>query len=96
MANEAAVAWCTEVNAATHSEICAVPDDRLAVERELFGALPSLRPRIGAKPMTRKVDKLSCVRFASARYSVPNTLIGATVTVLVDDRTAAGDRTRHR
>ena len=27
----------------------------------------------------RKVDRLSCVRFGSARYSVPNRLIGATV-----------------
>ena len=34
---------------------------------------------IGPKPTTRKVDKLSCVRFGSARYSVPNRLIGATV-----------------
>jgi hypothetical protein len=36
--------------------------------------------------MTRKVDKLSCIRFGSARYSVPNRLIGTTVTVLVDER----------
>ena len=38
-------------------------------------------------PTTRKVDKLSCIRFGSGRYSVPNRLIGKTVTVLVDDRT---------
>ena len=30
----------------------------------------------------RKVDKLSCVRFGSARYSVPNRLLGNTVEVL--------------
>ena len=30
--------------------------------------------------MTRKVDRLSCVRFGSARYSVPTRLIGTTVT----------------
>ena len=48
--------------------------------------MPSLRPEIGARPTTRKVDKLSCIRFASGRYSVPNRLIGTTVTVLVDDR----------
>jgi hypothetical protein len=47
--------------------------------------LPSLRLEVGAKPTTRKVDKLSCIRFGSARYSVPNPLIGATVTVLVDE-----------
>jgi hypothetical protein len=31
--------------------------------------------------ISRKVDKLSCVRFSSARYSVPNRLIGATVLI---------------
>ena len=48
---------------------------------ELLGALPSLRLEVGPKPTTRKVDKLSCIRFGSARYSVPNRLIGTTVTV---------------
>jgi len=80
-ANEAAAVWCTEVNAATHSEICAVPADRLASERPLFGALPSLRLEVGAKPVSRKVDRLSCVRFGSARYSVPSRLIGRQVTL---------------
>lgn len=84
-ANAAATGWCEEVNAATHSEICAVPVERLEVERDLLGALPSLRIEVGPKPITRKVDKLSCIRFGSARYSVPNRLIGATVTVLVDE-----------
>jgi hypothetical protein len=37
---------------------------------------------IGPRPITRKVDKLSYVRFGSGRYSVPHRLIGATVTVL--------------
>jgi len=86
-ANTAAKAWCAEVNAVVHSEICAIPADRLETERGLLAALPSLRPEFGAKPTTRKVDKLSCIRFASGRYSVPNKLIGKTVTVLVDDRT---------
>jgi transposase len=86
-ANAAAAVWCAEVNAATHSEICAIPAVRLSTEVELLGALPSLRPEFGAKPTTRKVDKLSCIRFGSGRYSVPNKLIGKTVTVLVDDRT---------
>jgi hypothetical protein len=84
-ANEHAMSWCAEVNAAVHSEICAVPDQRLATERELLGVLPSLRLQVGPKPVTRKVDKLSCIRFGSARYSVPNALIGSTVTVLVDE-----------
>lgn len=86
-ANEAAAVWCAEVNAATHSEISAIPRERLATERGLLAELPSLRPEFGARPTTRKVDKLSCIRFASGRYSVPNRLIGKTVTILVDDRT---------
>jgi len=83
--NQAASAWCAEVNAAVHSEICAVPAERLEAERSLLGELPTLRAEFGARPTTRKVDKLSCIRFGSARYSVPNRLIGRTVTVLVDD-----------
>jgi len=82
-ANRAAAAWCTEVNAVVHSQVCAVPAERLEPERELLGALPSLRPEIGARPASRKVDKLSCVRFGSARYSVPNRLIGTSVLVTV-------------
>ena len=35
-ANRAAAAWCSEVNDAAHSEICAVPADRLAVEQPLL------------------------------------------------------------
>jgi transposase len=82
-ANAAAVAWCAEVNAAQHSEICDIPAQRLDTERELLGPLPSLRPEPGARPASRKVDKLSCVRFGSARYSVPSRLIGATVLITV-------------
>ena len=82
--NRSAAAWCAEVNANLHSEICAVPAVRLAIEWPLLGELPSLRAEFGARPTTRKVDKLSCIRFASARYSVPNRLIGRTVTVLID------------
>jgi hypothetical protein len=74
-ANAAAVGWCVGVNAAVHSEICAVPAERLIIERELLAPLPSLRPSI-ARMVTRKVDRLSCVRFASARYSVPLRFIG--------------------
>ena len=83
-ANQEAAAWCAEVNGAVHSEICAVPAERLVTERELLAPLPSLRASIG-KTVTRTVDRLSCVRFASARYSVPVRLIGSTVQVRVDD-----------
>jgi transposase len=83
-ANVEAARWCDEVNAAVHSEIMAVPAQRLDEERPLLGVLPSLRPDgIGLRPASRKVDKLSCVRFGSARYSVPNRLMGATVQVVV-------------
>jgi len=86
-ANEAAAAWCAEVNSARHSEICAVPAQRLAeVEASLLAALPSLRATIGRREL-RKVDKLSCVRFGSARYSVPNALIGAQVQLLATSTT---------
>ena len=83
-ANAAGVVWRAEVNAAVHSEISAVPDERLAVERDLLRPLPSLRARIG-KLVIRKVDRLSCVRFGSARYSVPTRHIGRQVEVRVVD-----------
>jgi len=83
-ANEAARAWCAEVNGAVHSETCAVPAERMLTERELLAPLPSLRASIG-KTVIRKVDRLSCVRFASARYSVPVRLIGTEVRVRADD-----------
>ncbi|GAA1691048.1 hypothetical protein MMUR_55380 [Mycolicibacterium murale] len=34
--------------------------------------------------MLRKVDRLSCVRYASARYPVPTRLIGTTAVVVLD------------
>ena len=79
-ANEAAAAWCAEVNGAVHSEICAVPAERLVIERDLLAPLPSLRASTG-RHVIRKVDRLSCVRFGSARYSVPVRLIGTQVGV---------------
>src|SRR6185503_11881471 len=60
---------------------------RLIVERELLAPLPSLRASIGAT-VTRKVDRLACVRFGSARYSVPTRFIGTQVRLHVEaDRT---------
>jgi transposase len=84
-ANAVAVVWCEEVNNARHSEIAAVPAQRLAeVERPLLAALPSLLPAglFGGRREFRKVDKLSCVRFGSARYSVPKRMLGTSVEVL--------------
>ena len=83
--NEGAARWCAEVNSRLHSEISAVPAERLAqTEQALLGALPSLRPTIGRREL-RKVDKLSTVRFASARYSVPNRMLGHQVEVIASD-----------
>jgi hypothetical protein len=83
--NQAAVAWCAEVNAAVHSETCAVPDARRVQEVALFKPLPPLRLQTGPEPVTRKVDRLSCVRFASARYSVPSRLIGTSAIMHQDE-----------
>lgn len=83
-ANHEALRWMAEVNAAVHSEIAAVPNERLETERELLAPLPSLRARVGTIVM-RKVNRLSCVRFGSARYSVPTTYIGRHVELHVAD-----------
>ena len=83
-ANAASGQWCAEVNGAVHSEIMAVPAERVVTERELMAPLPSLRASFG-KTVTRKVDRLSCVRFGSARYSVPVALIGQQVRLRADD-----------
>jgi len=82
--NARAKLWCVEVNSVVHSEISAIPFDRLETERQLFSPLPTLRATIG-KTVTRKVDRLSCVRFGSARYSVPNIAIGRTVELRISD-----------
>lgn len=82
--NEAAVEWCAERNGVEHSEICAVPADRLAVEIDLLRPLPMLRPRIGRAEI-RKVDKLATIRVASARYSVPSLLVGTRVEAVTYD-----------
>lgn len=82
--NQAAAAWCMEVNGVVHAETCAVPVERLSVERELLRALPALRPRIGRVEL-RTVDKLSTVRVASARYSVPSRLRGRRVEAVIFD-----------
>jgi hypothetical protein len=84
--NTAAAGWCAEVNAAVHSEIQAVPNQRLAVERDVLRALPSLRASM-RRGVTRKVDKLAAVRIGSARYSVPHLLRSRHVEVAtVEDR----------
>ena len=83
--NQAAIDWCAERNSLEHSEICAIPDDRLAVEVDLLRPLPALRPRIGRAEI-RKVDKLATIRVASARYSVPSILVGTRVEAVTYDQ----------
>jgi hypothetical protein len=84
-ANQAAVAWCAEVNTREHTQTCALPDERLVAERAVLRPLPSLRPPL-RRGEPRKVDRLATVRFGSARYSVPARLVGMTVEVAADDR----------
>jgi transposase len=83
-ANAAAKAWCAEVNDRVHSEIAAIPAQRLAVEQVVLRPLPSLRPplRIGE---ARKVDRLGMVRFGSGRYAVAQDLVGKVVEVRAED-----------
>jgi hypothetical protein len=82
--NRVAVEWCAEVNGVVHAETCAVPVEQLEIERPLLGLLPSLRPRIGHVEV-RTVDKLSTIRVASARYSVPHLLRGRRVEAVTFD-----------
>src|SRR5665647_1200506 len=81
-ANRAAREWCREVNGRVHSDIAAGPTERLLVERTLLRPLPTLRPSLHHGE-SRQVDKLSTVRFGSARYSVPIELKRKSVDVSV-------------
>jgi len=83
-ANTAARAWCAEVNGRIHTEIAAVPAQRLVTERGVLRPLPTLRSPL-RQGETRKVDKLCTIRFGAARYSVPRALVGTTVTVLAHE-----------
>jgi transposase len=67
---ELAAAWCAEVNAVIHTEICAVPAVRLESELALLGVLPSLRPAIGPQPASRQAV-VRAVRVSSLPGAVP-------------------------
>lgn len=76
--NEAALAQAAGVRAARSRSIIRCRGRR--------NALPSLRPALpGRTATTRKVDRLSCLRFGSARYSVPTRLISSTVELRCDE-----------
>jgi len=68
-----------------------VPRSASSVEVVLLAPLPSLLPSNGRRE-PRKVDMLLPVRFASARYSVPDPMLGQRVS---DRRLGRFDRTRH-
>lgn len=84
-ANRAGRDWCIELNNRRPTDTCAVPDEQLVIEREMLAPLPSLCAQVGPPPVTRKVDKLSCIRYASVRYSVPTRLVGTTVALIQED-----------
>jgi len=83
-ANAAAVRWCAEVNGRPHSEIAAVPAERLPSEQQVLRPLPSLRPPLRAGAL-RKVDRLGMVRFGSGRYAVAQALVGQLVEVRAEE-----------
>jgi transposase len=74
--------WCEEVNAEKHWETKAAPAERLELERPLLRRLAE-RPPV-ASGEARLVDRMSSIRFGSARYSVPSNLRGQAVQVMVD------------
>jgi hypothetical protein len=82
--NAAARAWYADVNDQVHSEICAVPTERLWSERQVLRPLPSGRPPLRTAE-TRTVDKRGSIRFGSARYLVPKTLVGECVEVVAHE-----------
>jgi len=98
-ANAAARAWCAEVNANVHSEICAIPNERLVSERQVLHPVPSRRPPLRAAE-TRTVDKRGSIRLGSARYLVPKALVGECVEVVAHEekvviRHAGNEVVRH-
>jgi transposase len=63
-------AWCGRVNARVHRESAAVPDHRLAAEREHLHPLPG-QPYVAALGEERLVNDDQTIRFGSVRYSTP-------------------------
>jgi transposase len=85
-ANAAAHTWCAEVNHQVHSEIAAIPAERLLREREVLRPLPAQRPRPPLRTGEhRKVENRGSIRFGSARYLVPKTLVGEWVDVCAQE-----------
>ncbi|HEY6279454.1 MAG TPA: IS21 family transposase, partial [Streptosporangiaceae bacterium] len=68
-------AWCTRVNARVHRESAAVPDLRLAAERQHLHPLPD-EAYVLALGEERLVNDDQTVRFGSVRYSTPPGHVG--------------------
>jgi transposase len=75
---DACAAWCARVNGRVHRESAAVPQQRLAAEREHLHPLPA-QPYAAALGEERLVNDDQTVRFGSVRYSTPPGHIGERV-----------------
>ena len=71
------------MNGRVHRETCAVPADRLQIERARLHPVPDV-PHTAALGTTRMVNTDQTIRFGSVRYSVPPGLVGAEVWVRAD------------
>jgi transposase len=72
---DACSAWCERVNGRVHRESAAVPDQRLAAEREHLHPLPA-EAYVAALGEERLVNDDQTVRFGSVRYSTPPGYVG--------------------
>jgi hypothetical protein len=75
--------FCEAVNGRVHRETCAVPAQRLEIERSRLHRLPGA-PHTAALGTTRVVNTDQTIRFGSVRYSAPPGLAGAEVWVRAD------------
>jgi transposase len=74
--------FCQVVNGRVHRETCAVPAQRLEIERSRLHPVPGT-PHTAALGETRIVNTDQTIRFGSVRYSTPPGLVGAEVWVRV-------------
>ena len=75
--------FCEVVNGRVHRETCAVPAQRLEIERARLHRLPDA-PHTAALGQTRIVHSDQTIRFGSVRYSTPPGLVGSEVWVRAD------------
>jgi transposase len=74
---------CSEVNGRVHRETCAIPAERLVIERGRLHRLPDA-PHTAALGETRRVSTDQTIRFGSVRYSTPPGLVDAEVWARAD------------